>query len=444
MQSDRLQFGHYRVMRTLGRGATAKVKLAVDEDTGDYVALKIYRRTLVERFTIEVEALRLVSAHPNIVNVRNAVEKAEYWTRSGQERQVAYVELEYCAQGELIGYLLGRGALPEMCAKTCARHIVEAVEFMHSKGVAHRDLKPENILVTSTYQIKLADFGYAKLNDGPCHTHRGTKGYIAPEIIRREDYDGFKADVFALGVILYTLYTGRPPFTQAVPNDRFYAFVVSGRWGEFWVRNQRVEGTPIFSDDFKDLMQRLLALKPTERPSAMEILQHPWMTAGLAGPGQLEEWFRHGNNIEVTVAGSETHTQHYRALHLKWHDSTGTADESEVETGLEEPGLFRYASRTPDICPLGGPLAFTSNAHPDRLFEAVETWFQRKGALVAKDHRMYRMTMRVPGENSCLECSCSLLEDESQVKAEFHRLGGDVFLLLSLLRNLISELKHSE
>lgn len=440
MPSDRLQFGRFRLLRTLGRGATAKVKLAVDEDSGDYVALKIYRRTLLERFVIEAEALAIVSAHPNVVVVRNAVEKATYWTSRGQEREVAYVELEYCAQGELIGFLFSRGALPDNCARRCGRSIAEALAYIHSKGVAHRDLKPENILINGQFQVKVADFGYAKIADSHCRTHRGTKGYIAPEIIRREDYDGFKADLFALGVIIYILHTGRPPFTQAVPNDRFYSFIAGNRWGEFWLRNQRVEGTPRFSEEFKDLMQHLLSAQPEERLNAMDVLQHPWLATALAEPEELIQWFKDGVTVEVPLPVNEQHEQGYRALHLSWQDSTGTADSSEPE----EPGLFRYASRTPEACPLGVPTAFICNAHPDRLYEALESAFRRKGAVVTKHSAMYRMKVRLPGESDWLEFSCSLVEESSMVKAEFHRLGGDMLQLVSLLSATITELRSSE
>lgn len=440
MSSDRLQFGHFRLLRTLGRGATAKVKLAVDETSGEQVALKIYRRTLLERFTIEAEALALVSAHPNVVVVRNAVEKATYYTSSGQEREVAYVELEYCAQGELIGFLFARGALPDNCARRCSRYIAEALAYIHSKGVAHRDLKPENILINGQFQVKVADFGYAKIADSHCRTHRGTKGYIAPEIMRCEEYDGFKADLFALGVIIYILHTGRPPFTQAVPNDRFYSFIAGNRWGEFWLRNQRVEGTPRFSEEFKDLTQHLLSSRPEERLSAMDVLQHPWLATALAEPEELIQWFRDGVAEEVPLPVAEQHEQGYRALHLSWQDSTGTADNSEAE----ELGLFRSASRLPETCPLGVPTAFTCKVHPDRLFEALESVLSRKGAVVTKHSVLFRMKVRLPGESDWLEFSCSLVEEASLVRAEFHRLGGDVFLLVSLLSTIVTELRNSE
>lgn len=440
MSSDRLQFGHFRLLRTLGRGATAKVKLAIDEHSGDKVALKIYRRTLLERLVIESQALSLVSAHPNVLTVRDSVEKASYWTSKGVEREVAYVELEYCSHGELIGFLFARGALPDNCARRCGRYIADALAYIHSKGVAHRDLKPENILVDSEFRVKIADFGYAKIADNHCRTHRGTKGYIAPEIIRREEYDGFKADLFALGVILYILHTGRPPFTQAVPNDRFYSFIVMGRWGEFWVRNQRVEGTPKFSDEFKDLMQHLLSPQPGDRLDAVETLQHPWLATALADPEELTQWFRDGVPEEIPLPATEPHVQCYRALHLSWQDSTGTTDSCDPE----EPGFFRYTSKTPEAYPLGVPTAFKCSAHPDRLFEVLESVFRGRGAVVTKHHEVYRMKVRIAGESDFLEFSCSLVEEGSLVKAEFHRLSGDMFFLLSLLSHTIMKIRDSE
>ncbi|CAB4032578.1 phosphorylase b kinase gamma catalytic chain, skeletal muscle heart isoform isoform X2 [Paramuricea clavata] len=155
--------------------------------------------------------------------------------------------------------------------------ILTAVKYTHSKNIVHRDLKPENILLNDKMTIKLSDFGFAKeLKEDETLTDLcGTLGYLSPEVLRASMYDdqpgyGFKVDLWACGVILFTLLSGCPPFwhrRQAV----LIRSIIECRYqfsGAEWAD---------ISDSAKDLISKLLVSDPEERLSAEDCLKHPWL-----------------------------------------------------------------------------------------------------------------------------------------------------------------------
>jgi len=143
--------------------------------------------------------------------------------------------------------------------------------------VAHRDIKLENVLVdTASMTLKVADFGYAAHgNTDSLKSYRGTFTYMAPEIKEGGKlYDGKKADLFSAGVVLFILVRGIFPFKEARKEEYFYSLLCQGKFSEYW---SKVE-SEYLSSDFKNLIERMLAYDPKQRPSLEEIRAHPWMT----------------------------------------------------------------------------------------------------------------------------------------------------------------------
>lgn len=146
--------------------------------------------------------------------------------------------------------------------------------YLNEKKVAHRDLKLENILVDEKLNLKVADFGFATFKKvDRLKSYRGTKTYMAPEIKEHKIYDGTKADIFSVGVILFIIVQGIFPFSEAKPDEYYYKLLVEGNLEKYWKKT----GGENLSNNFKDLIIKMLNYDPEKRPSTEELKNHPWM-----------------------------------------------------------------------------------------------------------------------------------------------------------------------
>ena len=176
--------------------------------------------------------------------------------------------------GELFDRVVAKSFYNEKEARDLCKILFEAIGLCHRNNVAHRDLKPENLLLRSEdndSEIKIADFGFVKKVTTPnsLTTQCGTPGYVSPEILEGVPYDT-KSDMWSLGVIVYILLGGYPPFSDQNQRELFQK-IRKGHYEfheEYW-------GS--VSDDAKDLISCLLTVKPSKRLSADEALKHKWM-----------------------------------------------------------------------------------------------------------------------------------------------------------------------
>ena len=176
--------------------------------------------------------------------------------------------------GELFDRIVSKSFYNEKEARDVCTILFEAIGYCHSKSVAHRDLKPENLLLQSEDNdsaIKIADFGFAKrvLTPNSLTTQCGTPGYVAPEILEGVAYDT-KSDMWSLGVIIYILLGGYPPFIEQNQRELFRKI----RKGQYEFHEEYWGGV---SKDAKDLISSLLTVDPAKRISAKEALEHKWM-----------------------------------------------------------------------------------------------------------------------------------------------------------------------
>ena len=149
-------------------------------------------------------------------------------------------------------------------------------------GVCHRDIKLQNLVLDSEFNLKLIDFGMACDISGQAGTGfsqecLGTRNYMAPEIIGQVSYQPVLADLFALGVILFIMHTGREPFEQASKEDQLYKLIMLNKFELFWSVHENAMGAPL-SSDFKDLMQNMLAFQPYQRLNMVDVVVHPFLT----------------------------------------------------------------------------------------------------------------------------------------------------------------------
>ncbi|SRR5581483_2038036 len=221
-----LKVGRYRMLERLGDGASGAVYLAEDTVIRRKVALKLFRQQeadarALRNFEREAQCASLLN-HPNIVTLFDV----------GVEDDVRYIASEY-VEGETLRELLQNGPLPIIDAIDIALGVASALVAAHEAWVVHRDVKPENIMLRRDRCVKVLDFGVAKLAGGGEQTdplkrgHKlvGTLPYLSPEQVRGEPIIDTRSDIYSLGVVMYEMLAGVPPFTGATPIDVLAAIV---------------------------------------------------------------------------------------------------------------------------------------------------------------------------------------------------------------------------
>jgi len=218
-QSARVIAGRYELGPLIGRGGMSDVHLATDAKLGRRVAVKLLKSSLASdpvfrtRFRHEAQAAARM-AHPTIVRVFDAGEEI---VRDGSaETVVPFIVMEH-VEGRLLRELIDEGPMPVAEAVRIADGILTALEYSHRAGVVHRDIKPGNVMVTPTGQVKVMDFGIARaISDSAATVAQtssilGTAQYFSPEQARGETVDA-RTDLYATGVVLFEMLTGRPLF----------------------------------------------------------------------------------------------------------------------------------------------------------------------------------------------------------------------------------------
>ena len=289
--------GPWHLGKTLGKGATGRVRLARHAVTQQIAAIKIVskksaamvqsasmtqmdndssiagRRTIPFGIEREVVIMKLIE-HPNVINLY------DIWENRGE----LYLVLEYVEGGELFDYVSSNGALPEEEAVRLFRQIIAGLSSCHRFNICHRDLKPENILLDTHRNIKLADFGMAALQpkDKWLNTSCGSPHYAAPEIIMGHKYRGDKADIWSIGIILFAMLNGFLPFDGGDLNTTLRLV----KKGDYYL-------PPNLSVEASDLIQRMLQKRPEKRICMEDIWAHPLIRkyeryhASLVPPGTL-------------------------------------------------------------------------------------------------------------------------------------------------------------
>ena len=219
------EIGPYRLLRQIGSGGAAQVFVAEDPRLRRRVAVKLLSRQLtqdpeqVERFQQEAEWMSMLS-HPNLLTILEV----------GEQDGRHYIVSEYI-QGQSLRSRLARGPLPLRQAVGIAIGIARGLSAAHELWIVHRDLKPENVMLWADDHVKLLDFGVAKLIGSSKHTTPGmvlgTLQYLAPEQVRGEGVDP-RTDLWAVGILLWEMVTGRNPF-EVLPLDQLFAAIREAR-----------------------------------------------------------------------------------------------------------------------------------------------------------------------------------------------------------------------
>lgn len=253
--------------KKLGEGKFGEVYEVIMPKTSHKRAVKVVKKskltTQQDKIFMQTE-MRIHSSldHPHILKMFDHFSDRKYY----------YVVLEFMEGGELFERIVRDGSFSEKKAALVSRNICEALAYLHENKVVHRDLKPENLLLAhkdDDTSLKLADFGFAAKCDEPLYAGVGTITYIAPEILRGDAYKT-EIDMWSLGVILYSMLCGYPPF-YGKNDEEMAKRIVHSRVGyieEDWDK---------ISEKAKNLVQQLLERDQKKRIKATEVLVHPWI-----------------------------------------------------------------------------------------------------------------------------------------------------------------------
>ncbi|KAJ1980043.1 cAMP-dependent protein kinase catalytic subunit [Dimargaris verticillata] len=259
--------GDYETLITLGTGTFGRVYLCRRHNTDEYYAMKILRKAdvvklkQVEHINSERTILSQVE-FPFIVHLYNTF----------QDQTSLFMLQEYVVGGELFTHLRKAGRFPNDVTRFYAAEIVLAIEYLHNKDIIYRDLKPENLLLSTEGHIKITDFGFSKKVEDRTWTLCGTPEYLAPEIIQSKGH-GKAVDWWALGILIFEMLAGYPPFFDDNPFG-IYEKILSGK----------IAFPSHFDPSAKDLIRRLLTADRTKRLGNLkdgpaDIKRHRWFQA---------------------------------------------------------------------------------------------------------------------------------------------------------------------
>ena len=267
----------YIIRSKLGEGAYSTVYKVQNIETNEEYAVKMIESYCKNEIRINSKFSNIKS--PFIVKFIEFSQGS--FKLSEHEDFKPYLLLELSDKGELNDYInCSRNGFKEKHCKIIFYEILKGIQVMHNADICHRDIKAQNILLTGErYNIKICDFGFSSDSTETLNGFYGTREYMAPEVIMGKEYNGIKADIFSLGVLLFYLRTSKFLFEQAkISNNNAlktsYDYI-KNKNDNIW-KIIGVDTIDELSEDFKDLYLSMVAFDPNERPNIEKILSHNW------------------------------------------------------------------------------------------------------------------------------------------------------------------------
>ncbi|EQC35462.1 CAMK/CAMKL protein kinase [Saprolegnia diclina VS20] len=275
----------YTIERELANAIFGKILLCYDR--------RAKRRVVVKRVQVAAANARRSWDAQHAVSENFAFEKMVHLALSHEHLVMAHetvalgdfdhLVMEYCPRGDLFSHVQKLHKLPATEAHRFFGQIARAVAYMHAQGYAHGDLSLENVFLDAHGQCKLGDFGLA----APLHGTRVVGGgkffYMAPEMFTPDGYDPEKADVWALGIMVFIMLTGAPLFQKATTADGVYRFYIHATTNRL---EQILDGwkvADVVAPALLDLLSQMLSVDPARRPTMATVVAHPYVAAAPCG-----------------------------------------------------------------------------------------------------------------------------------------------------------------
>ena len=256
----------YNIKETIGKGTFSIVKLGVNKETNEKVAIKILKKKKIvqkadkSRLEREISILKKLN-HINVIKSQIINEDSENY----------YIVMEYCENGELFNYIVDRQKLEEEEASYFFYQLINGLDYIHHKNIVHRDLKPENLLLGKGNILKIVDFGLSnyyedeKLLSTPC----GSPCYASPEMVCGNQYNGLMIDIWSCGIIIFAMTCGYLPF-EDTNNELLFKKIMKCK----------VDYPKFLSDNTLDIMKKILVVDPNKRITIEQIRKHPFYLRG--------------------------------------------------------------------------------------------------------------------------------------------------------------------
>ncbi|XP_029375164.1 serine/threonine-protein kinase Chk1 [Echeneis naucrates] len=262
------------LVQTLGEGAYGEVRLLVNRQTEEAVAVKVIDTSQAKECAENVKkevCIHKMLSHPNIVR----------FFGHRKEGPTMYLFLEYCTGGELFDRIEPDVGMVEKDAHRFFQQLIAAVEYLHSVGITHRDIKPENILLDDKDNLKLTDFGLATMfrfkgRERLLSRLCGTLPYVAPELLCQTEYKAQPADIWACGIVLTAMLAGELPWDQPSESCQEYSdWIQKKTYLSPW---KKIQPMPL------SLLSKLLLASPDARITITDIKKDRWFTHGVKQP----------------------------------------------------------------------------------------------------------------------------------------------------------------
>jgi len=277
----------YIIKRKLGSGGSSSVFIVTERNNNTEYVTKVLKdkddEIIINQFNNEIKFLTELK-QKNIPNIINIIDSGEgpiirKEKNEGNPEIKKYIVLEYAKNRQLFDFILYFGnGMGENYSKAIFYKIVKIIQSIHEVGICHKDIKLENILLDENFTPKIADFGLASNNSSKLEDYFGSQPYTPPEILANVPYDGFKADIFSLGVTLMSLTFCVPGLTKASSECEFYKEIIDEREDKYWDLVESIIEKDI-SEEFKDLFIQMVSNIPENRPTIQEVLIHRWFNS---------------------------------------------------------------------------------------------------------------------------------------------------------------------